>query len=179
MALGLGLVVGTLILIFTGLGVILESPKAGPEVERPRLQPDALRQLAFEDPKALGLEEWKQILEPSVFQVTRKLATEPPFSSRLNDITNKSGVFQCSNCGQNVFHAKHKFESGTGWPSFFDVLPDAIGQDTDFKIGYARTEIHCQRCGAHLGHVFKDGPPPTGLRYCMNGLALLYDPRDT
>ncbi|TRY76921.1 hypothetical protein TCAL_10148 [Tigriopus californicus] len=136
-----------------------------------------LYQLIKDNPKALDLEDWRQVLDSETFRVTREFGTERAFTSPLNNIKNNSGTFQCSNCGQALFHAKAKYESGTGWPSFFDVIsPKVIGLSTDFKIGYQRSEVHCSRCGAHLGHVFNDGPQPTGLRYCMNGVALKYNP---
>lgn len=120
----------------------------------------------------LSPEEWKQKLSPEAFYVLREKGTERAFTSELN--TNKKpGLYVCKGCGQVLFHSKHKFDSGTGWPSFFDVLDSTTFiLDTDHDIGYARTEVMCGKCGGHLGHVFPDGPAPTGLRYCMNGVAL-------
>lgn len=101
--------------------------------------------------------------------------TEAPFCGVF--LTEKRpGVYTCRLCGLPLFHGGTKFESGTGWPSFYRPLPGAVGTSTDYKLGYPRTEVHCADCGGHLGHVFRDGPRPTGLRYCMNGLALRFRP---
>jgi len=120
-------------------------------------------------------EEWKKILTPNQFQVLRKEATERPFSSPLND-EHRKGVFHCAGCDLDLYASDTKFESGTGWPSFYQPLQNAIGTKTDSTFGMARTAVHCRRCGGHLGHVFNDGPKPTGLRYCMNGLAMKFVP---
>ena len=119
--------------------------------------------------------EWKKRLSPAAYQVLRHEDTEPPFSSPL-DKEKRKGTFVCAGCGNELYASATKFDSGTGWPSFYRPLPGAIGTKTDFKIGYPRTEVHCADCGGHLGHVFKDGPKPTGLRYCMNGLAMKFRP---
>jgi len=107
--------------------------------------------------------------------VLRQGATEFPDSSPLNR-EHRAGTFTCAGCAQNLFSSKTKFDSGTGWPSFYAPLPRAIGTSRDFSLGVSRTEVHCARCGGHLGHVFDDGPKPTGLRYCMNGVALAFSP---
>ena len=117
--------------------------------------------------------EWRRRLRPAVYQVLRHENTEPPFSSPL-DREKRRGTFLCAGCDNELYSSATKFDSGTGWPSFYRPLPGAIGTSTDYKIGYPRTEVHCADCGGHLGHVFKDGPPPTGLRYCMNGYALKF-----
>ncbi|MEL6111593.1 MAG: peptide-methionine (R)-S-oxide reductase MsrB [Pseudomonadota bacterium] len=117
--------------------------------------------------------EWKKRLSPEAYAVLRKEATERPFSSPLND-EKRDGVFVCAGCGLPLFASDTKYESGTGWPSFFDHLPNALGTRTDYKLFVPRTEYHCARCGGHQGHVFKDGPAPTGLRYCNNGVALTF-----
>jgi len=115
--------------------------------------------------------EWSERLTAEEFRVLRKEGTERPFSSPLND--NKSaGTYACAGCGLPLFKSDKKFDSGTGWPSFFDVIPGNVGTKTDRKLFVPRTEYHCARCGGHQGHVFKDGPRPTGLRYCNNGVAL-------
>ena len=120
-------------------------------------------------------EEWRRQLTPERYQVLRQHATERPGSCALLR-EKRAGTFTCAGCGHPLFVANRKFESGTGWPSFFAPLEGAIGTTVDRSFGMARTEVHCRRCGGHLGHVFEDGPPPTGLRYCINGLALAFDP---
>ncbi len=117
--------------------------------------------------------EWRQLLTPDQYAVLRQQATERAFTSPL-DHEKRAGTFTCAGCGNALFSSKTKFDSGTGWPSFWKPLPNAVGNDSDTTLGMERTEIHCARCGGHLGHVFDDGPPPTGLRYCMNGVALKF-----
>ena len=119
----------------------------------------------------LSEREWKEQLTDMEFRVLRKEGTERPFSSPLND-NKKSGTYVCAGCALPLFTSDQKFDSGTGWPSFFDVIDGAVGTKVDRKLFVARTEYHCARCGGHQGHVFKDGPRPTGLRYCNNGVAL-------
>lgn len=126
-------------------------------------------------PFALSDAEWKKRLSPWAYKVLRQQATEPPGSSPLND-EHRAGLFLCAGCEQKLFSSKTKFDSGTGWPSFWAPLPRAVGTSRDFHLGYARTEVHCARCGGHLGHVFDDGPKPTGKRYCMNGVAMRFIP---
>jgi peptide-methionine (R)-S-oxide reductase len=121
-------------------------------------------------------EEWRKTLTAEEFQVLRKHGTERPGSSILNT-EKRDGVFQCAGCGQPLFSAETKFESGTGWPSFFQPLEDAVATSTDSSLFMTRTEVHCSSCQGHLGHVFPDGPRPTGLRYCMNGVALRFEPK--
>ncbi|MEP7131091.1 MAG: peptide-methionine (R)-S-oxide reductase MsrB [Sphingomicrobium sp.] len=117
--------------------------------------------------------EWQRLLGPERFAVLRQAATERPFSSALLN-EHRKGIFDCAGCGLPAFSSADKFESGTGWPSFFRPLPNAILTRADRSLLMARTEVLCRRCGGHLGHVFDDGPKPTGLRYCMNGLALKF-----
>ena len=124
-------------------------------------------------PVTLSEAEWRKKLSPEAFAVLRKEATERPFSSPLNGI-HKAGIFSCKGCDQHLYSSKTKFESGTGWPSFWAPLPGAIGTRKDSTLGFSRTEVHCDRCGGHLGHVFNDGPKPTGRRYCMNGVAMTF-----
>jgi len=118
--------------------------------------------------------EWRRTLTPEQYDILRRRATEPPGSSPL-DKQHAAGTFRCAGCGTPLFSSEHKYDSGSGWPSFFQPLTDAIGTAVDFKLLYPRTEVHCARCGGHLGHVFKDGPAPTGLRYCINGAALTFE----
>ena len=119
--------------------------------------------------------KWKELLPEKRFRVLFHEDTEPPFSSELNH-EKRSGTFICAACHQPLFKSETKYDSGSGWPSFFDSLPGSIATKVDFKTGYLRTEYHCSRCGGHLGHVFEDGPAPTGNRYCTNGLSLIFIP---
>jgi peptide-methionine (R)-S-oxide reductase len=119
--------------------------------------------------------EWQKLLSPEAFTTLRQEATERPFTSKLLE-EHRKGTFNCAGCDLPVYASETKFDSGTGWPSFFDHLPNAIGQKEDNTLFTSRTEVHCRRCGGHLGHVFDDGPKPTGLRYCMNGVALKFVP---
>lgn len=119
--------------------------------------------------------EWRAILTPEQYLVLREEATEPPFSSPLNE-EKRAGIFHCAGCDQAVYASADKYDSGTGWPSFSQSLPGAVGLRQDYAWFLARTEVHCARCGGHLGHVFDDGPEPTGLRHCLNGLALVFRP---
>ncbi|MEM9168761.1 MAG: peptide-methionine (R)-S-oxide reductase MsrB [Pseudomonadota bacterium] len=119
--------------------------------------------------------EWRERLSPEAFRVLRQEGTERAFTSQLND-EKRDGVYACAGCGYELFTADQKFDSGTGWPSFFDVIEGAVETKRDFKLLIPRTEYHCARCGGHQGHVFNDGPAPTGLRYCNNGVALTFRP---
>ena len=121
-------------------------------------------------------EEWQKILTREQYAVLREHATERPGSCALLR-EHRPGTFSCAGCGNPLFVADRKFESGTGWPSFFSPLSGAIGETVDTSFGMTRTEVHCNQCGGHLGHVFTDGPPPTGLRYCINGVALNFTPQ--
>ena len=117
--------------------------------------------------------EWRRILGPSQYSVLRQHRTERAGTSPLN-AEKRRGTFACAGCDLPLFSSRTKFESGTGWPSFYAPLQRAVGTSVDRDLVYARTEVHCRRCGGHLGHVFDDGPPPTGKRYCMNGVALKF-----
>ncbi len=120
---------------------------------------------------------WKAELTPEAYNVLRHEGTERSGTSPLNN-EKREGTFVCAGCGQELFSSDTKFESGTGWPSFFDALPGAVETKTDFKIVWPRTEYHCSSCGGHQGHVFNDGPDPTGQRYCNNGVALKFIPKE-
>lgn len=120
-------------------------------------------------------EEWRRILRPEEYHVLREAGTEPPFVGEYVDL-DEEGIYRCRACGNQLFDASAKFHSGSGWPSFWKPLtPDAVVEVVDESHGVTRTEIRCGRCGSHLGHVFTDGPDPTGLRYCMNSLSLSFD----
>jgi peptide-methionine (R)-S-oxide reductase len=121
--------------------------------------------------------EWKSDLSSEQYDVLRREGTEAPFTSPLND-EKHAGVFACAGCGLDLFPSDYKFNSGTGWPSFYDVIPGHVETRTDHKLMMPRTEYHCARCGGHQGHVFNDGPAPTGLRYCNNGVALKFIPKN-
>jgi len=119
--------------------------------------------------------EWRERLTDLQFRVLREEETERPYTSKLNDET-RAGIYHCAGCGLPLFSSQTKYDSGTGWPSFWEPLENAIGTREDRRFFLTRTEVHCRRCGGHLGHVFEDGPQPTGLRYCLNGAALTFRP---
>ncbi|HEY4199214.1 MAG TPA: peptide-methionine (R)-S-oxide reductase MsrB [Devosiaceae bacterium] len=120
--------------------------------------------------------EWRKKLTPEQYNILREQGTEQPFTSPLLD-EHRVGTFSCAGCALALFDSATKFESGTGWPSFYQPLDNAVVTSTDTSFGMVRDEVHCRRCGGHLGHVFNDGPKPTGLRYCMDGLALTFEPK--
>ena len=122
--------------------------------------------------------DWRRELTPEAYKVLRERGTERAGTSALN-AESRAGSFRCAGCGQPLFESDTKFDSGTGWPSFFQPLPGAVGTREDRSLFTRRTEVHCSRCGGHLGHVFPDGPEPTGERYCMNGVALKFEPGRT
>lgn len=122
--------------------------------------------------------QWKQRLTDQQYNILREAGTERPYTSPLLK-EKRAGIYSCAGCALPLFDAAHKYDSGTGWPSFYKTLPDALVTSTDFKLILPRTEYHCARCGGHHGHVFDDGPKPTGLRYCNNGVALRFLPQKT
>ena len=126
-------------------------------------------------PVAMSDAEWRARLSAAAYDVLRREGTERPFASPLNR-EHRRGRFACAGCDTPLFSSAAKFDSHTGWPSFWTPLPDAVGESRDTSLGLARTEVHCATCGGHLGHVFADGPRPTGLRYCMNGAAMAFRP---
>ena len=119
--------------------------------------------------------EWRKLLSPGQYYILRQQGTEAPFTSPLLN-EHRKGIFHCAGCALALYSSDTKFESGTGWPSFWAPLPNAVQTSDDNSLGLDRTEVNCRRCGGHLGHVFPDGPPPTGMRYCMDGLALTFTP---
>lgn len=119
-------------------------------------------------------QEWRTLLSPEQYAVLREEATERAFTSALLH-EKREGTYNCAGCALPLYASHTKFDSGTGWPSFYESLPDAVGTKRDFVLLIPRTEVHCRRCGGHLGHIFNDGPPPTGLRHCINGIAMTFE----
>lgn len=165
----------------TVLKDVFAQTRRGPENPRPDAVKLALQQANGPKPKIEKLQlpdaEWKKRMSALQFEVMREEGTERAWTSALNDEKRK-GVFHCSGCDLAVFTSEMKYESGTGWPSFFTTLPGVFEKKTDWKLIYPRTEYHCARCGGHHGHVFKDGPAPTNERWCNNGVALVFKPSD-
>ncbi|WP_319498782.1 peptide-methionine (R)-S-oxide reductase MsrB [uncultured Cohaesibacter sp.] len=127
-------------------------------------------------PLQLSDAEWRKRLSEPQFAVLRKHGTEKPFTSPLNN-EKRAGTFQCAGCKQALYSSETKYDSGTGWPSFYQALPDAVGTQEDTSFFMTRIEVHCSRCGGHLGHIFDDGPQPTGKRHCINGVAMTFQPK--
>lgn len=148
----------------TGLGLVLTASSRSASAD-----PQEFEIMKTDD-------EWRKTLSPEQFSVLRQHGTERAGTSPLNK-TYAPGEYRCAGCGQPLFSSETKYDSGTGWPSFYAPMENAVGTSTDYKLVYPRTEVHCRRCGGHLGHVFDDGPEPTGKRYCMNGVALEFVPK--
>lgn len=129
------------------------------------------------DFKNKNIEEWRKILDQEQFLIMREEGTEPPGSSKLNS-EKRPGTYHCAGCDTLLFDSEKKYESGSGWPSFFESKPEVFETKTDHHVGYPRTEYHCAKCGSHHGHIFDDGPEPTGKRFCNNGKALKFKPKD-
>ncbi|POM14294.1 methionine sulfoxide reductase B [Burkholderia cepacia] len=161
----------------TGLAALATLSSVGRRalVGRAFAAPPATPQTAAPFEVTLSDAEWHRRLTPAQYTVLREAGTERPYTSPLND-EHRHGMFACAGCDLALFSSATKFDSHTGWPSFWKPLDHAVATHTDASFGMIRTEVHCRRCGGHLGHVFDDGPPPTGLRYCMNGLALAFHP---
>ncbi|TIL42941.1 peptide-methionine (R)-S-oxide reductase MsrB [Mesorhizobium sp.] len=149
---------------------LLAGTAAALRIGRPR---DAHAAETFEVTKTEA--EWRAVLSDAAFNVLRKEGTEYPGTSALLN-EHRKGIFACAGCDLPLYSSETKFDSGTGWPSFWQEIPNAVGMTADRSLGMTRTEVHCRRCGGHLGHVFDDGPPPTGLRHCINGVALTFKP---
>lgn len=155
--------------------LLLTGCKGNSQKKETAMTKDSQKQEKFEVTKSDA--EWKKELTPMEYQVLRNAATENPFASELLD-NKKEGTYVCAGCGTALFKSETKFKSGTGWPSFYKEIEGNVAYDVDYKVGYKRTEEHCATCGGHLGHVFEDGPEPTGLRHCVNGAALDFVPAD-
>lgn len=152
--------IGSAVLASAGIGVLGLRAVAAPKARYPLTLSDA---------------EWRKRLTPAQYAVLRQANTERAFTSPL-DKEHRAGTFVCAGCALPLYSSRTKFDSGTGWPSFWAPLANAVGTGRDFAIGVPRIEVHCRRCGGHLGHVFDDGPRPTGKRYCMNGVAMTFVP---
>jgi peptide-methionine (R)-S-oxide reductase len=161
------IVIALLVLSVSCKGTSQEKEKA------PETKAEQKKEFAVQKSNA----EWKKELTEAEYYVLREAATENPFTSELLE-NKKKGTYVCAACATPLFRSSTKFDSGTGWPSFYEEIKGNVAYDVDYKIGYKRTEEHCATCGGHLGHVFEDGPEPTGLRHCINGVALNFVPSE-
>jgi peptide-methionine (R)-S-oxide reductase len=170
---GLGTAAGGMAVAASRLGP-LRRPRDGIRLGPVKLYSMEAKGYVMRDTVVKTSEEWQRILTPQQYRVTRLEGTEPAFTGEYWNVHDK-GIYQCVCCGTDLFSSEAKFESGTGWPSFFKpIAPENVATRVDLTLGVPRTEVHCPRCGGHLGHVFDDGPPPTGLRYCMNSASLRF-----
>ena len=165
-----------LLKVLVGLGAAGLTPGPALRAAESAKEGGSIKDARFEIEKSAA--EWRAKLSPEQYAILREHGTERAGTSALNHEKRK-GVFACAGCDLPLFASETKFESGTGWPSFYAPLPDAVGTREDNSYFMRRTEVHCRRCGGHLGHVFDDGPKPTGLRYCMNGVALTFHPAES
>ena len=172
----IALFAGTIAVPVAAIGVHRTILASG-ETQLPESVPESVNVTLDKDLQVEKIElskaEWKKRLTSEEYRILRKAGTERPFSSHLND-EKRTGIYACAGCELPLFESGTKFDSGTGWPSFYDVVANHVETSVDYKLIFPRTEYHCARCGGHHGHVFKDGPAPTGLRYCNNGIALKF-----
>jgi len=159
--------------IAIALAILLTGCKGNSQKKKEMVAASNTKEKVFEVTKTDA--QWQEQLTPDQYYVLRKAATENPFTSALLD-NKEEGVYVCQGCDTPLFESKTKYKSGTGWPSFYQEIEGNVAYDVDYKIGYKRTEEHCATCGGHLGHVFEDGPEPTGERHCINGVALKFVP---
>lgn len=153
-------------------------PGSGKEASAERLDVDSVPDTKVEPEMDLSEGEWRERLTKNEFEILRESGTERPFTSELLEIKTE-GLYTCAGCGEPLFSSEHKFKSGTGWPSYYtDVEDSTVGEVIDTSLGMERVEVYCEHCGGHLGHVFMDGPEPTGLRYCINGVAMEFEAKD-